>query len=195
MMWNCIEVDPFKKGAAYIVGTRYKLDDFKSYIYKTEDYGKTWKQIVNGINPMHFARCLRADRKKQGLLYAGTEYGMYISYDDGANWKSFQLNLPEVPITDLTIKNNDLIVGTQGRAFWIIDDLTMVQQYDAGIASKSLHVFPVNPSFRIPGSDGRFAAFQRTPVNAGANPPNGSYLNYYAGNVTDSTKASIGYYG
>jgi photosystem II stability/assembly factor-like uncharacterized protein len=103
-MWNCIEVDPFKKGAAYIVGTRYKLDDFKSYIYKTEDYGKTWKQIVNGINILHFARCLRADRKKQGLLYAGTEYGMYISYDDGANWKSFQLNLPEVPITDLTIK-------------------------------------------------------------------------------------------
>ena len=72
-------LDPFKKGAAYFVGTRYKLDDFTSYIYKTEDYGKTWKRIENGINLMHFARCIRADRKKPGLLYAGTEYGMYIS--------------------------------------------------------------------------------------------------------------------
>jgi hypothetical protein len=80
---------------------------------------------------MHFARCLRADRKKQGLLYAGTEYGMYISYDDGANWKSFQLNLPEVPITDLTIKNNDLIVGTQGRSIYILDDLTVLQEKNA----------------------------------------------------------------
>ena len=191
MMWNCIEVDPFKKGAAYIIGTRYKSDDFAPYIYKTEDYGKSWKLITNGIGKLHFTRTMRADRKRAGLLYAGTEYGMYISYNDGANWKKFQLNLPEVPITDLTIKNNDLIVATQGRAFWIIDDLTMVQQYDAGIASKSLHVFSVNPSFRIPGADGRFAAFQRTAVNAGANPPNGVIINYYAGNVTDSTKASL----
>ncbi len=191
MMWNCIETDPFKKGAAYIIGTRYKSDDFTPYIYKTEDYGKSWKLITNGIGKLHFTRAMRADRKRAGLLYAGTEYGMYISYDDGANWKKFQLNLPEVPITDLTIKNNDLIVATQGRAFWIIDDLTVVQQYDAGITSKSLHLFPVNPSFRIPGADGRFAAFQRTPVNAGANPPNGVIINYYAGAVTDSTKASL----
>ena len=83
MMWNCVEVDPFKKGAAYFVGTRYKLDDFTPYIFKTEDYGKTWKQITTGISKMHFTRCLRADHIRPGLLYAGTEYGMYISYDDG----------------------------------------------------------------------------------------------------------------
>ena len=134
---------------------------------------------------------MRADRKRPGLLYAGTEYGMYISYDDGANWRSFQLNLPEVPITDLTIKNNDLIVATQGRAFWIIDDLTLVQENNPSITDKSLYVFPINSAYRIPGADARFAAFARTPVNAGANPPNGAIINFFAKNVTDSSKASI----
>jgi photosystem II stability/assembly factor-like uncharacterized protein len=195
VMWNCIEVDPFKKGAAYIVGTRYKLDDFRSYIYKTEDYGKSWKQIVNGINPSHFSRCLRADRKRAGLLYAGTEYGMYISYDDGANWKSFQLNLPEVPITDLAIKNNDLIVGTQGRSIYILDDLTVVQEKNADILSKNLHVFSVNPAYRMPGGGrrrgggGGDASAQLR--NAGMNPPNGVVFNYYMKNVTDSAKLAV----
>jgi len=194
IMWNCIEVDPFKKGAAYIVGTRYKLDDFKSYIYKTEDYGKTWKLIINGINPLHFARCLRADRKKAGLLYAGTEYGMYISYDDGANWKSFQLNLPEVPITDLAIKNNDLIVGTQGRSLYILDDLTVVQEKSADVLNKNLYVFNVNPAYRMPGGGrrgggGRGAA--TTLRNEGMNPPNGVLFNYFLKDANDSTKLSI----
>lgn len=110
------------------MGTKYKSDDFAPYLFKTEDYGKTWAKITNGINSLHFTRALRADRKRPGLLYAGTEYGMYISYDDGGSWKPFQLNLPMVPITDLTIKENDLIVATQGRSFWVLDDLTVVQQ-------------------------------------------------------------------
>lgn len=194
MMWNCIETDPFKKGAAYIVGTRYKSDDFAPYIYKTEDYGKNWKLITNGIPRLHFTRVLRADHKRPGLLYAGTEYGMYISYDDGANWRSFQLNLPIVPVTDLTIKNNDLIVATQGRAFWVIDDLTMVQKNDLSLVSKNLYIFPPNEAYRIPGPDPRFAAFQRSPVNAGANPPNGAVINFYCREVTDSTKASLSIY-
>ena len=194
MMWNCIEVDPFKKGAAYFVGTRYKSDDFKPYIYKTEDYGKSWKLIVNGINPMHFARTIRADRKRQGLLYAGTEYGMYISYDDGANWKSFQLNLPIVPITDLAIKNNDLLIATQGRSFYILDDLTIVQEKNADVLNKNLHVFSVNPAYRMPGGGRRGGGGQFAVVpmrNVGMNPPNGVVFNYFMKNATDSTKLSI----
>lgn len=189
MMWNCVEADPFKKGAAYFVGTRYKLDDFKPYIFKTEDYGKTWRQITNGIPALHFTRALRADRKRTGLLYAGTEYGMYISYDDGANWRSFQLNLPVVPITDLAIKNNDLVVGTQGRSIYILDDLTIIQQKDDKLLDKNLHVFAINPAYRMQGGGGRFGG--GVVRNAGMNPPNGTVINYYVKNVNDSTKLSI----
>jgi photosystem II stability/assembly factor-like uncharacterized protein len=189
MMWNCIEADPFKKGTAYFVGTRYKLDDFTPYIYKTEDYGKSWKLITDGIPAMHFARCLRADPKRPGLLYAGTEYGMYISFDDGANWQSFQQNLPMVPITDLTIKDNDLVVATQGRSFWIIDDLGVIQQLDRSIVDKNLHVFQVKPTIRIPGN--RFSQSFGTPKNAGTNPPSGVVFKYYVKELQDSTKAAI----
>ncbi len=185
MMWNCVETDPFVKGKAYFAGTKYKSDDFAPYLFKTEDYGKTWVKITNGIAANHFTRCLRADKKVKGLLYAGTEYGMYISYDDGASWKSFQLNLPMVPITDLTIKENDLIVATQGRSFWVLDDLTVVQQKAANIINKNLHVFPVNEAYRYDGYQNLNAK------NAGMNPLNGSVINYYVKNITDSSKASI----
>lgn len=192
MMWNSIETSAFKKGVAYIVGTRYKSDDFAPYIYKTEDYGQTWKLIVNGINRSHFARVMRADLVREGLLYAGTEYGMYISYDDGNNWKKFQLNLPEVPITDLTIKNNDLIVATQGRALWVLDDLDILQQQNSGIVNKNLHVFTTEPAWRIAGNP--FGENFGTNRNAGANPPNGAVINYYLKEAKDSTKASMTIY-
>lgn len=185
MMWNCVETDPRQKGKAYFVGTRYKLDDFTPYIYKTEDYGKTWTKITNGIPDMHFARCLRQDPKRAGLLYCGTEYGLYISYDDGANWKKFQLNLPIVPVTDMTIKNNDLVVATQGRAFWVLDDLTMVQQKDEAVLNKSLHVFPVNESYRMEGYSNDKA------TNAGVNPPNGAVINYWLKDAADTNQVSI----
>jgi photosystem II stability/assembly factor-like uncharacterized protein len=188
IMWNAIETHPTKKGVAYITGTRYKLDDFEPYVYKTTDYGTSWTRITKGIDALHFTRVVRADHKRDGLLYAGTEYGMYISYDDGANWRKFQLNLPEVPVTDLTIKDNDLIVATQGRAFWVLDDLTMVQTYDPSLVNKSLHVYPVRETWRIRGGGGFRGA---TPVNAGKNPPTGAVINFYAGKVTDSTKASV----
>lgn len=193
MMWNAVEPDPFKKGAAYFTGTRYKSDDFAPYIYKTEDYGKTWRRITTGIDPMHFTRVMRADRKRPGLLYAGTEYGMYISYNDGLQWKKFQQNLPIVPITDLTIKNNDLIVATQGRAFWVIDDLSRVQQLTPSILQKRLHAYSMEPVFRIPGS-----RWERggggLPDHAGANPLRGAVLDFWASGITDSTKGTVSFF-
>lgn len=192
MMWNCIEADPFKKGAAYFVGTKYKLDDFAPYIFKTEDYGKSWKRITNGIDNMHFTRAMRADRKRPGLLYAGTEYGMYHSYDDGATWKKFQLNLPIVPITDIAIKDNDLIVATQGRSFWMIDDLGPVQQKDPAVTDKRLHVFAVNDAYRAEGGGRRGQrGMTGTLQNVGENPASGAVFNYYVKDATDSSKVSI----
>lgn len=187
IMWNCVEVDPFKKGAAYFVGTRYKLDDFAPYIYKTEDYGKTWKKIDTGINPMHFTRALRADKKRAGLLYAGTEYGMYISYNDGETWQTFQLNLPMVPITDLAIKNNDLIVGTQGRSIYILDDIAVLQQKNEDLVNKNLHVFNPHPAYRMVGA----SSFNKSSNNAGTNPANGITIPIYIKEISDSTKYSI----
>lgn len=190
MMWNSIEPDPFKKGGAYIVGTRFKLDDFTPYIFKTEDYGKNWKLITTGIDPSHFARVVRADKKRPGLLYAGTEYGMYISYDDGAHWSKFQLNLPIVPVTDLTIKDNGLVVATQGRAFWVLDDLGLLQQKSAEAIGDSLHVFAVDDAWLMEG--GRRGRRSRGPLgNMGENPPNGVVFHYWLKSVGDSAKASV----
>ena len=195
MMWNCIEVNPFVKGAAYIVGTRYKLDDFAPYIFVTYDYGKTWNKIVSGIPNLHFTRAMRADKVRKGLLYAGTEYGMYISYDDGANWKKFQLNLPVVPITDLTIKENDLIVATQGRAFWVLDDLTIVQQKDSSILAKNWHVFSVNDAYRSEGGGrSRNRGGGSAMPNMGENPPSGVVFNYFLKEGTDTADLKITIY-
>jgi photosystem II stability/assembly factor-like uncharacterized protein len=194
IMWNAIEVDPYKKGAAYITGTRYKLDDYTPYIYKTEDYGQTWKLITAGIDPMHFTRVMRADKKRSGLLYAGTEFGMYISYSDGEKWEPFQLNLPVVPITDLTIKNNDLVVATQGRALWILDDLSLIQQMNPSIKSKALHVYDVQASYRMPSSQSRWGMASSTPPNVAQNPTKGVSIHFHASNVSDTTSGSVAIY-
>jgi len=182
MMINSIEADPFVKGGAYIAGTRYKLGDYQPYLYKTKDYGQTWTKITNGIDPGHFTRVVRADPKRQGLLYSGTETAMYISFDDGASWKSFQLNLPTVPITDLTIKNDNLIAATQGRSFWLIDDLTPLHQLNDQIANSEIHLYKPMPSYRLGGGGG----FGRTPRNAGKNHPGGVMIHFYMKDELDS---------
>lgn len=189
-LWNCIETDPFRKGTAYAVGTRFRLDDYTPYIFKTEDYGKTWKTITRGIDPMHFARVVRADRVRPGLLYAGTEYGMYISYDDGESWSPLQLNLPIVPVTDLTIRDNNLIVATQGRAFWALDDLSLLQQHNADTLQQQFHVFGVADAWRTEGGGRR----RRDAVvlrNVGENPPSGVVFNYWLKDAPDSPKVSV----
>ncbi len=172
-MVNSIDIDPFNKGGVYVAATRYKLGDYQPYLYKTEDYGKTWKKITRGIDKGHFTRVLRADPTRKGLLYAGTESGMYVSFDDGLSWKTFQLNLPIVPITDLTIKDNNLIAATQGRSFWIIDDITPLHQLSDEVAAKPFYLFKPMKTYRMGGGNG---ATSRT---AGTNHPGGVLVNYY----------------
>ena len=181
MMFNSIEFDPFVKGGAYVAGTKYKSGDYQPYLYRTKDYGKSWTKITDGIDPTHFTRVVRADPKRAGLLYAGTEFGMYISFDDGASWKQFQLNLPVVPITDLTIKNDNLIAATQGRSFWLIDDLTPLHQLNDVIAKSDVHLFKPMPSYRMNGGQTK-----EQPKTEGKNHPNGVMIHYF---LKDTVKA------
>ncbi len=146
---NSIEVSPYDNATAYIATTRYKFNDFAPALYKTTDYGKTWTKITNGIPYGAFTRVVREDNVRKDLLYAGTETGMYISYDGGKNWNAFQLNLPIVPITDLIVHQGDLIASTQGRAFWILDDLGLIRQYEN--AQKRFHLYQPEDATRVSG--------------------------------------------
>jgi len=173
---NSVEVSPHDKATAYVAATMYKHDDFRPYLYKTNDYGKTWTKIVGGIPAGAFTRVLREDPTRRGLLYAGTETGLYLSFDDGASWQPLQLNLPVVPITDLKVKDKDLVVATQGRSFWILDDLTPLHDYKAGIASERVHLFAPRPAVRMEGGGFDDDASSRA---VGKNPPNGVVLSYW----------------
>lgn len=181
-MINSVEFTPHEKGAAYVAATSYKSGDYRPLLFKTKDYGKTWTKITDGIDPTHFTRVVRADQKRSGLLYAGTEFGMYISFDDGTSWKPFQLNLPIVPINDLTIKNDNLIAATQGRSFWLIDDLTPLHQLNDVINKSDMHLYKPMPSYRMNGGQ---AGRRGQPKNEGVNHPNGVMIHYF---VKDTTK-------
>ena len=182
-MINSLEPHPFEKGGVYVAATSYKNDDFTPYLYKTTDYGKTWQKITNGIDKMHFTRVIRADRNKPGILYAGTESGMYISFNDGELWQPFQLNLPVVPVTDLTIKDNDLIVATQGRGLWILDDITILQKLSKETTDKEFTLFDQCDSYRIlTGRGGN---------NTGENPASGAVIDFWLKEKPDSMKAAL----
>ena len=186
-MINSIEVDPFNKGGMLFAGTRYKLGDYQPYLYKTSDYGATWTKITTGIANDHFTRVLRADPERQGLLYAGTETGMYISFDNGLSWKPFQMNLPIVPITDLTIKNNNLIAATQGRGFWIIDDLTPLHQLSDQVVQSSAYLFKPMETYRMGGGNGR------TSKTAGTNHPGGVLTYFFLKDTAAVDTVSLSY--
>jgi photosystem II stability/assembly factor-like uncharacterized protein len=188
MMINCIEVDPFTKGGAYLVGTKYKSGDYKPYIYKTENYGKSWKQITNGIAEEDFTRALRADPKRKGLLYAGTERGMYISFDDGKNWQSFKQNLPIVPITDLAIKDDNLIAATQGRSLWIIDDLTPLHQLNSSTLKKEVVLYKPKDAYNLSGGNGK------TSKTAGTNHAGGVSVNYFIKKENEKDTIALSFY-
>ncbi|HEV7745288.1 MAG TPA: hypothetical protein VGO56_09870 [Pyrinomonadaceae bacterium] len=176
---NSIEASPHDAATAYVAATMYKWDDNKPYLYKTSDFGKSWKKITNGIPATAFTRVIREDPNKRGLLYAGTETGLYISFDDGANWLSMQFGLPVVPITDLAIqkREQDLVAATQGRSFYIFDDLPLIHQLmDAGgmKAVKQTKLFqPENP-YRMDGGTPPLPAT----ATVGRNPANGAVIYY-----------------
>ncbi|MDH5760787.1 MAG: glycosyl hydrolase [Gemmatimonadota bacterium] len=169
---NVVEPSPHDPATAYFAAAAYKMDDFTPYLYKTDDYGATWRKIVNGIPGNTFARSIREDPDRRGLLYAGTETGVYVSFDDGGVWQELQLDLPEVPITDLRIRQKDLVVSTQGRSLWILDDLTPLHQISDAVAEADYHLYAPRDAVRniTPGyyAEGGF----------GENPPEGLQVHY-----------------
>lgn len=173
MLINSIEADPFNDGGLYVAGTRYKMGDYKPYLYYTKNYGADWVEITQGIAPEHFTRVIRADPEREGLLYAGTESAVYISYNNGKNWHSLQLNLPIVPITDMTIKENDLIVATQGRSIWILDDINIIRQAKESIKEQAFYLYAPSTIYRMGGGQNWKIKGQ------GVNHRSGVVLHYY----------------
>ena len=170
---SIIEASPHDAGTAYAAIDTHKLDDFRPLIYKTADFGKTWTKIVNGIPDGSYTHAVREDPVRKGLLYAGTETGVYVSLDGGANWQSLQLNLPNAPIHDLIIKNDDLVVATHGRSFWVLDDLTPLRAATAQATNEAV-LYKPRVTYRMHWPD---YYEKRQPV--GENAPNGAILYYY----------------
>ncbi len=169
---NAIEISPFDPATAYVAVTGYKMNDFKPYIYKTTDHGKKWRRIDKGLPLDSFVRVVREDPVQKGMLYAGTETNIYVSYNDGKDWQSIQLNLPVVPVTDLTIRQDNLVAATQGRAFWVLDDLSILRQAKPGIEKDALHVYtPPTVTMGLGGGSGDSFS--------GKNPAYGAQIYYF----------------
>ncbi|MDE3156944.1 MAG: glycosyl hydrolase [Acidobacteriota bacterium] len=169
-----IEASPFDAGTAYVSVDAHKLGNFKPYIFRTRDFGKTWTPITDGIAEPAYVHAVRSDTVRKGLLFAGTETGAYVSFDDGDHWQSLQLNLPTTGVRDFAVKNDDLVVATHGRSFWILDDITPLRQATAAVAEQAAHLFTPAPAIRFrPGNgpDGH--------VGLASNPPDGATIDYY----------------
>ena len=176
-----IEASHFDAGTAYAAVDRHRLDDYQAYLYRTRDFGKSWQRVSNGIPDGSFLNCVREDPTRRGMLYACTEKGVYVSFDDGDDWQSLQLNLPVTSVRDLVVHENDLVAATFGRSFWILDDVTPLRQMDAHVAAADAWLFRPQTAIRMPaGSD------QGTPVpmdeSLAANPPEGAVLDYFLKN-------------
>jgi len=153
-MISGIELSPFDAKTAYVAGTRYKLDDYEPYLYVTRDYGKSWTRIDSTLPRLDFTRVIRCDPTRPGLLYTGTETGLYLSMDDGNNWQRLQLNLPVAPVAEILVKGDDLVIGTHGRSIWIIDDITPIRQLAVSGSPSAAHLFPPRQTTRVlPGID------------------------------------------
>ncbi|MCB0372614.1 MAG: glycosyl hydrolase [Muricauda sp.] len=187
-MINCIDPSPFKKGTVYVAATSYKFGDYTPYLYKTDDYGKTWKLITNGIKNNYYTRAIRSDKTREGLLYAGTEWGMFVSFDDGESWSSFQLNLPITAIRDLHVRDNDLIAATHGRSFWMIDDLTPLHQLSDEIKNSEFYLYKPDMAYRMHQSGGWSEPNTKL---VGENHPNGAIINFYLKDLKEGDKVTM----
>ena len=175
---SIIEASHSAPGTAYIAANRYQLEDMAPDIYKTTDYGRTWRKIVNGIPATEFVRAVREDPVRPGLLFVGTERGVWVSFDDGASWQSLRLNLPIVPVHDLALKEGDLVAATHGRSFWILDDISPLRQLSRAVPREAAHLFKPREAYRVDWSGGFFGAgTDAHPV--GKNPPNGAMIYYW----------------
>jgi hypothetical protein len=163
---NCVDADPFEPGCCWVAATRYKLDDFRPYLFVTKDYGATWRQCDTGIDPRWFTRCVRADPVQKGIVYAGTERSVWVSFNDGRQWQRLQRNLPIVPICDLTVKNGALIAATQGRSFWSFDHLAHLRQLSPEMGQQDVVLFAAVPFVQFGGSDAEVAGQGRNPQSA-----------------------------
>jgi photosystem II stability/assembly factor-like uncharacterized protein len=172
---SCIEASPHAAGTAFLVIDNHRMDDYRPYVWMTTDFGKTWTKITEGLDGGTHCRAAREDPKKKGLLYLGTERGVMYSTDAGKKWESLQLNLPTVPVADLVVKDDDLVLGTQGRSVWILDDLTPVRDTTGAVKDKATHLFPVRPATKwYVGSGGPTADFVEQA--AGENPARGAVI-------------------
>ncbi|HLG13996.1 MAG TPA: sialidase [Blastocatellia bacterium] len=176
-----IEPSRYDAGTAYLTVDFHQVNNRDPFVYKTADFGKTWKAITNGIprSTLSYAHCVREDPVRRGLLYVGTENGLYISFDDGENWQPLQGNLPRAPVYWLAIQEhfNDLVVATYGRGFWILDDLTPLQQMTGSVRESEAHLFAPRPAYRLRGGTVPFS--QTDDPTAGQNPPYGASISYY----------------
>ncbi len=175
IMWNSVDPNPHEKGGLYLAGTTYKFGDYRPHLYKTTDYGKSWKKITSGIKENHYTRVLRADPIRPGLLYAGTEWAFYISYDDGDSWHNLQLNLPITSIRDLHVRGHSLIAATHGRSFWMIDDLSPFRQISDEIENHGFYLFQPKPAYRL-AQGGWGSANEKL---EGKNHPNGVQFHFF----------------
>ena len=180
-----IEASRYNAGTAYITVDGHQVNNRDPFIYKTTDYGKTWKAITNGIphTMLSYTHCVREDPVRQGLLYVGTEGGIFVSYDDGANWQPLQMNLPHAPVYWITVQEhfNDLVIATYGRGFWILDDITPIQQMTTEVLNSTAHLFTIHPAYRLRGITVPYASSD-DPV-AGQNPQYGAAINYFLKNA------------
>lgn len=152
---NSIDVSPHDPAVAYVVAMKYKEGDNAPYIYKTNNFGRSWTSITDGLSAEHFARVVREDPQRAGLLFAGLERGLYVSFNGGENWQAFQTNLPVVPVTDLMVRRNDLVLATQGRAFWVVDDIAPLRQFAAGHTAANVHLYDPSIAYRVTPTTGR----------------------------------------